>query len=154
LEAQLERGEVATRHDAVEMLLTALEHRLDASELVEAWSQAFDPVGQVLSILAAQPESVVLFTNNGPIVELCLQGPLRSVRAVCDAIVCSWRLHAVKPDPVAFARFAETIGKPGDTLLLVDDSAANVDAAREAGWAAGQVTCATDLVAVLDRNRP
>jgi len=153
LETRLERGELGARDDAMAMLADTLERRLDASALVEAWSQAFEPVGEVLTILAAQRERVVLFTNNGPIVELCLDGPLRSIQAVCDDVVCSWRLHAVKPEPVAFARFAETVGAPVDSLLLVDDSATNVAAARKAGWAGGQVNNAADLVTVLDKNR-
>jgi HAD superfamily hydrolase (TIGR01509 family) len=95
----------------------------------------------------------VLFTNNGPIVTACLEGPLRPVRAVCDAVVCSWQLQAVKPERVAFERFSKAIDTPAHALLLVDDSLANVTAAREAGWAAGQVTCAAELVVVLNEHR-
>jgi hypothetical protein len=97
LESRLERGEIGARDDSIAILVDALDHRLDASTLIGAWSQAFEPVGEVLTILAALPERVVLFTNNGPIVELCLEGPLHSIQEVCDDVVCSSRLHAFTP---------------------------------------------------------
>jgi HAD superfamily hydrolase (TIGR01509 family) len=154
LETRLERGEIGIHDHGVQALLDALERRLDASALVEAWSRAFTPDAEVLSILAQQTERVVLFTNNGPIVELCLDGPLRRIQKACDDVVSSWRLRAVKPEPAAFERFARVIGGPADALLLLDDSAPNVEAARTAGWAADQVANAAELLAALNKHRP
>jgi len=154
LETRLERGEIGIHDHGVQALLDALERRLDASALVEAWSRAFTPDAEVLSILAQQAERVVLFTNNGPIVELCLDGPLRRIQKACDDVVCSWRLRAVKPEPAAFERFSRIVERPGDALLLLDDSAPNVEAARTAGWAADQVANAAELLAALNKHRP
>jgi HAD superfamily hydrolase (TIGR01509 family) len=149
MDARLERGEFDSVNDALERVVAALDHRVDVPTLVQSWSRAFEPDADVLNILHARAEAVVLFTNNGPIVDACLDGPLRSVKDACDAVVCSWRLRAVKPDAEAFERFAETLDKTPDQLLLVDDSPANVDGARRAGWAAALVASATDLARVL-----
>src|SRR5262249_19806912 len=145
LDARLERGEVDRVDDALDLVLGALDHRIDAATLVRAWALAFEADADVLTILNARAETVVLFTNNGPIVDACLEGPLRPIKDACDGIICSWRLRAVKPDVEAFARFADTLGKTPDQLLLVDDSAANVEGARHVGWNAAVVASAGDL---------
>jgi putative hydrolase of the HAD superfamily len=45
-------------------------------------------------------------------------------------------LGAAKPDPVFYSKVQQRLAKPANELLLVDDSQACVDAAREAGWQA------------------
>ena len=149
LDARLERGEVDSIDDALDLVVAAVDRRVDVPTLVRTWSKAFEPDAAVLSILHARAETVVVFTNNGPIVDACLDGPLRSVKDACDAVVCSWRLRAVKPDAEAFERFAAMLGKTPDQLLLVDDSQLNVDGARRAGWEAALVAGATDLARAL-----
>ena len=66
--------------------------------------------------------------------------------------IVSFRLGAVKPDPEAFHRaeklFPSTVGMP----LLVDDSAANVRAARAAGWDAIWFTSESALRCDLRRR--
>ncbi|ANH36808.1 haloacid dehalogenase [Nocardioides dokdonensis FR1436] len=50
-----------------------------------------------------------------------------------DVSCYSWELGAAKPDPAYFERALDRVGAPAHEVLLVDDSAANVEAAREAG---------------------
>ncbi len=149
LDARHELGQVAGVDEAVAALRDALDQKIGRDDLVAAWSKAFEPVGDVLSILDERAEQVVLFTNNGPIVEACLDGPLDSIKAVCDSVVCSWRLGAVKPEPEAFARFATLVDSSPQRTLLVDDNTANIAAALEAGWRASLVRNGAELRAVL-----
>ena len=53
-----------------------------------------------------------------------------------DPWLLSWRLGATKPSAEIFDRAATALGLPAASLILVDDSADNVDAARRAGWQA------------------
>jgi HAD superfamily hydrolase (TIGR01509 family) len=46
----------------------------------------------------------------------------------------SWDTGLRKPDPMAYRRGAARLGARPEQLLLVDDQARNVDAARSEGW--------------------
>ena len=50
-----------------------------------------------------------------------------------DDCFYSYELGVAKPDPAYFAAVLERLGLPGDQVLFVDDSAANVEAARSVG---------------------
>jgi len=49
-------------------------------------------------------------------------------------------LHLRKPDPEIYRSVARQIGTPPGKLLFIDDNAANVSAARGAGWQACHLT--------------
>jgi putative hydrolase of the HAD superfamily len=53
-----------------------------------------------------------------------------------DAMHYAAELGCGKPDPVFFARVAERTGLAPAEMLLIDDRAENVEAARAAGWGA------------------
>jgi putative hydrolase of the HAD superfamily len=53
-----------------------------------------------------------------------------------DGAFYSCALGAAKPDPAYFAAIVDRLGLPADRVLLVDDRASNVDAARDLGLAA------------------
>lgn len=53
-----------------------------------------------------------------------------------DGCFHSARMGAAKPDPAYFAAVAEAAALTPATLLLIDDSDRNVEAARDAGWRA------------------
>ena len=53
-----------------------------------------------------------------------------------DDLVLSYDVGLRKPDPAIYALAAERAGAPPERCLLVDDLAANCDAARAAGWSA------------------
>jgi putative hydrolase of the HAD superfamily len=66
-----------------------------------------------------------------------------------DGIHYSAALGCSKPDPAFFSRIEERTGFAPDELLLIDDVAANVEAARAAGWRAEQWTRDSTLRALL-----
>jgi putative hydrolase of the HAD superfamily len=50
-----------------------------------------------------------------------------------DGCFYSYELRVAKPDPAYFAAVLDRLGRDADTVLFVDDSATNVEAARSAG---------------------
>ena len=62
-----------------------------------------------------------------------------------EDIVVSGAEALAKPDPAIFERLGERIGRPLETCVFVDDSAANVAAAAEAGMDAIRFTGEVDL---------
>jgi putative hydrolase of the HAD superfamily len=70
--------------------------------------------------------------------------------ALFDVSCYSWELGARKPDPAFFAEAARRIGAQPAAILFIDDSARNVDAARDAGLAAEQWTFGSGHDALLD----
>lgn len=108
-----------------------------------------EPDPFVLSALQWAQGPKVLFTNNGPMLDLCLAGPLRGLTDAFDDVVCSWHLGARKPSAEAFDRFAFRVAHDPSELLLLDDSPANVNAARSCGWRAEPVATHADLERAL-----
>ena len=51
-----------------------------------------------------------------------------------DRLFFSCELGVAKPDPEYFARIERTLGRAGSALVLIDDHAPNVAAARSRGW--------------------
>jgi HAD superfamily hydrolase (TIGR01509 family) len=148
LEARAEAGAYSLE-EAQAAVLTALEDRVSLQALIEAWAKAFEPNQAVLDRLDALPVPKVLLTNNGPMLDACLGGPLARLRASFDEVICSWHLGVRKPEAAAFRRAATRLGRSPDTLLLLDDSADNVQGARACGWQAERVTGPADLDAAL-----
>jgi HAD superfamily hydrolase (TIGR01509 family) len=50
-----------------------------------------------------------------------------------DALVFSFEVESLKPDPTFFYRAADQLGVMPDRILVVDDSAANIRGAAQAG---------------------
>lgn len=71
-----------------------------------------------------------------------------------DGIVYSARLGSKKPQPAFFDAAVLATGAAPDELLLVDDTAANVDAARLMGWQAVHWDGSDSLSAILQRFAP
>jgi putative hydrolase of the HAD superfamily len=129
-----------------------MKKRQDAA-LVQAWSTAFEPDFSVLRVLGRLPVEKALFTNNGPMIDACLAGPLKSLAAFLNRnLISSWQLGARKPEAASFEKAAQRLGKSPAALLLLDDSAANVDAALRCGWDAERVTDAAEVLAALERR--
>lgn len=129
---------------------------LHRAELQRAWTFAFDISPAVLRVAANHPGPTALFTNNGPLLEAALEPycELASVSSTFDQLILSWRLGVTKPDPEAFERATAALGVPPEQIVFVDDSEANVVAARAAGWAAHVFTTTLDLQAALSASGP
>jgi HAD superfamily hydrolase (TIGR01509 family) len=115
-------------------ILSSLEHRISVPALIDAWSLAFEPNLELLDAIRSLAPARALFTNNGPMIDLCLSGPLARLASAFDVVIGSWHIAATKPNPEAFARAATRLRSAPPELLLVDDSQPNVDAAHAAGW--------------------
>jgi glucose-1-phosphatase len=150
-DAQAEAG-VFSADETIDGLLDALDGCLDLETLIRCWAIAFEPVDLVVNLLARVAVRKVLFTNNGPMIDRCLDGPLAGLRSVFDDIICSWHLGARKPTDLAFARASERLDVPPDRLVLLDDDERNVVAARRNGWHADRIVKGTDVPDVLARH--
>ena len=139
-----ERGEL-TADEAMAGVLAASDGTASTDLLLEAWSLAFEPNDAIVERVRAASARRVLFTNNGPLLDACLAGPLRTLADAFDDVICSWHVRATKPDPLAFERAASRLAVPAGQLLLLDDSLANVHAARELGWNAAVVEDSGDV---------
>jgi putative hydrolase of the HAD superfamily len=126
--------------DVVDRIRHVSRRSISPNAVVDAWSLAFEPSLEALQCVASLSARKVLFTNNGPVLDACLGGPLQGLAAVFDDVICSWHIGARKPEPAAFERAAERIGCAPERLLLLDDSVANVEGARRCGWEAELVT--------------
>lgn len=71
--------------------------------------------------------------------------PMAPIFDLFRDIVVSGEEKLVKPDPAIFALAAARFGHPPETMLFVDDVAANVAAARSGGWQAHHFTDAAEL---------
>ena len=64
----------------------------------------------------------------------------------------SYQLGVRKPDPEFYRRVTEELGVLPSSLLFLDDQAANVAAARDAGWYAEVYARGDELAALLEKH--
>lgn len=133
--AELGFHTTASISDAV---LSALGNSITLDQLVSAWALAFEANHELLHLLNEQlSEHAIhccLFTNNGPLLDLCLKGPLSEIAKPFARIACSWHVRAAKPTPEAFAYVEAELGATPSELLLIDDDIRNTRAAQAHGW--------------------
>ncbi|MEU4242748.1 HAD-IA family hydrolase [Actinoplanes sp. NPDC026619] len=98
------------------------------ADLDDDWCSAFRPDRAVIALLG----DAALFTNNGPLEEEALPRLHPAAFERFEPLFFSYRLGCRKPDPAAFAAMSARLGSP--PIVFVDDSAANVTAAKTAGW--------------------
>jgi glucose-1-phosphatase len=147
LERQAELGEI----DPItlrSLLLAALDADIDAETLRAGWSLAFDPDDKVLTLIDRLAVPAVLFTNNGPMVDRCLDHELFRVRGRFKHAFLSWELGAAKPEPAAYQAVTTKLEVEGSQIFFVDDSPENVAAARALGW---QAEVFTDVVTLQEQ---
>jgi 2-haloacid dehalogenase len=66
-----------------------------------------------------------------------------------ETILVSGTVGLIKPDPRIFQLMLEQIGRPASECILIDDSAANVAAARQSGLNAVQYKSTAQMLAEL-----
>lgn len=103
-------------------------------EALARWVKGAYPGATALLDQLAVPAAALSNTNR---VHWSVFDPDRALRSRLVPALASHHLGARKPDPTAFAR-AQAILGPMQVLFL-DDSPANVDAARRFGWEAERV---------------
>jgi putative hydrolase of the HAD superfamily len=100
------------------------------------WCSAFRPDHRVREALERHhgARSLTLFTNNGPLEEEALPRLYPEMFERFGQLLFSCRLGHRKPDPTAFVAASRRMGVRPAAILFIDDSQANIDAARESGW--------------------
>ena len=139
--------------EIISTLRAALRTPVEPDTLTAAWATAFEPDAEILNIVGTVTARTALFTNNGPMINRCLHGPLDVIASSFDEIICSWELKATKPDQAAFERAAARLDVAPHRLLLLDDGPANVESARGCGWNARRVLCRADVSEALAELR-
>ena len=125
-------------------------HTATAADLVAAWSAGAGAVDEDVAAVLALARAhgpVVVVTNATTRLESDVD-ELGLGRYV-DAIVGSARLGVAKPDPGIYLAAAAEAGVPPERCLFVDDSAANVAAARALGMTGHHFTGVPGLRAVF-----
>jgi glucose-1-phosphatase len=150
LDGRAESGELSPV-DTERLLIDALERRIDAVGLREAWSTAFAIDPRVRDIVATLERPAFAFTNNGPLFTVCLAHELAPIARMFERVICSWQVGARKPDPTAFGELCREVGHLPEELVFVDDRRDNVESARTIGCTAIAYTSALGLAAELRR---
>jgi len=128
---------------------------LSAEQWVEARRVAIEPDEEVLSLArqlgTARPVGV--FTNNSLLLKRHIAEVFPAVAEIFgDRAVFSAELGRSKPDPEAFRRLAARLAVAPNELLYLDDDAAYVAGACEAGVRAEQVDSAAGVRAGLEAH--
>ncbi|WP_241882777.1 HAD-IA family hydrolase [Frankia sp. KB5] len=150
----LERG-VVSQHDwgilVTDALGTAHPPRIDLSRFGDHWyaGRTLESV-MVDGLLRARAAGlrVGLLTNS-----VAEWEPLRRALlpdwSVFESIINSHEIGIGKPDPAVYDLAERTFGQPGPGCVLIDDAAANCEAARRRGWTAIHHRSVADTLAEL-----
>ena len=123
-----------SKDSIIDAIITALDGSLSFDQLISAWALAFEPNHDVLRWVSNHDARTCLFTNNGPMLDLCLDGPLSELAKPFTRVVCSWHARAAKPAQEAFAYVESTLAVSPEQLLLIDDDIRNTRTAAARGW--------------------
>ncbi|WP_108659520.1 HAD-IA family hydrolase [Acuticoccus kandeliae] len=125
--------------DTLETCLPAIAPNLAPSDFLAYWFANDSALDTALlaecDAMRAEGLRILLATNQEHMRAAHLMETLALADHV-DGIVYSAAIGACKPDPAFFAAAERAAGTGGANLTLVDDTAANVEAARAAGWSA------------------
>ncbi len=101
-------------------------------------------VGRLLDRIRARGVRIAVFSNNYADNVASLERRF-GLRGRFDALVFSFEVGALKPHPEFFYRAADRLGVASDRILVVDDSAANIRGAAQAGMEGVLFRGGTDL---------
>jgi HAD superfamily hydrolase (TIGR01509 family) len=122
--------------DYVALLNQALRRKLTREEIVDLRMQVIrgedEEVLEIIRDLSVR-RKVACFSNTHAIHWDHMQANYQSFRLWRRAIA-SHLIHAAKPDPKAFDIACRELGAGPAECLLIDDTLANAEAARAAGW--------------------
>lgn len=120
----------------------------------EAWLSAFEPDEEVVPLLdRLRPDlQVASFSNNGELVRLGMELHWPDLLSRFEPAIWSYEIGMLKPEHKAYQYVDRLLGVPAPLICFIDDSEANVVAAREVGWDAIHFTDAERLRAALDER--
>ncbi|HEY1752876.1 MAG TPA: HAD-IA family hydrolase [Caulobacteraceae bacterium] len=137
----------ADERDLADVFTAAFGRRVDEAEAADLLLTVFETPNHDLWDLAGSLRARALvggFSDNPRFVER-----LFPAGAVLDPMFFSSELRVFKPQPEAFAAVEAALGLPRETILFIDDTAANVDAAIARGWDAIRFTTNAALISDL-----
>ena len=128
-----------------------LEWQPSYTTLQSLWVLAFEPDEVVLTLVdrVRRHTRTGLLTNNPPLLLDALANFLPQVRRRFEPLLLSYEFGAMKPSAALFAAVLTRLGQPAHEILLIDDTAANIDEARAAGMHACLFTTVASLRAAL-----
>ena len=142
--------------DALAESLPALSPSLAAQDFIDYWfskdARIDEAVLAACDTLRGRGVQVFLATNQEHLRAAYLMDRL-ALRNHVDGIVYSAEIAARKPDRAFFAAAEKRSGAAPRDILLVDDTKANIDAARDAGWQAMHWTAGSSPETLLDMDR-
>ena len=143
--------------EVLEACLPELSPSLSARQFIDYWFERDSGLDAAVladcDALRARGHSIFLATNQEHLRARYLMERL-ALRDHVDGMVYSAEVGARKPEPAFFHAAAERCGTAPRDILLVDDTAANVEAARAAGWRAAQWTAGDRLASLVERFAP
>lgn len=114
---------------------TRLGYAITREQWIDARRIAMTPSLNVLALagkIGAQTQ-IAIYTNNGPIVKDNLDALFPEAAAVFKQRFCSFQFGTKKPDPEAFTRLVNLVGRAPENCWFIDDKKSNVQGARLAG---------------------
>ena len=126
-----------------------LGYPITREQWIEARRIAMTPSLDVLALAKkiSTQTSLAIYTNNGPIVKNNLDTLFPEAAAVFENRFCSFQFGTKKPDPEAFTRLVNLVGKEPSNCWFIDDKKSNVQGARMAGLKAHHFVNYEGLVA-------
>jgi glucose-1-phosphatase len=112
-----------------------LGYPITREQWIDARRIAMTPSLDVLALaksIGAQTR-IAIYTNNGPIVKDNLDMLFPEAAAVFQDRFCSYQFGTKKPDPEAFTRLVNLVGREPAQCWFIDDKKSNVQGARMAG---------------------
>jgi putative hydrolase of the HAD superfamily len=114
--------------------LSAQGHAVTAQDFMTYWfEQDRHPDAEVIRWLDAHPGRKVIGTNNETHRTAFIEERMGFAQRV-EKVFSSGRMGAAKPDNGFFAQIERWAALPPHKILLIDDTAANVAAAKARGW--------------------
>ncbi len=114
--------------------LKAKGHEIPGPAFLDYWfARDTRPDAQVLDWLKAHPGRRVIGTNNEEHRTRYIEQDL-GYAAHVERVFSSGRMGAAKPDPGFFAQIERWADLPPGEMMLIDDVAGNVAAAKARGW--------------------
>lgn len=112
-----------------------LGYPITRTQWIEARRIAMTPSLDVLALAKTigGQTSIAIYTNNGPIVKDNLDALFPEAAEVFKDRFCSFQFGTKKPDPEAFTRLVNLVGKEPSKCWFIDDKKSNVQGARLAG---------------------
>ena len=132
---KFERGEIPLAQYRAH-INKCLGAELSSQQFDESWNSIFlDPLPATEPLVTRLAESIrlVVLSNTNRIHAEVWLNKYRSILAHFEKIFVSHEIGARKPEPEAYRKVLDYLGAPPKKVLFVDDTPANVEAARALG---------------------